>query len=45
VVKGGRFHDVVGLGMLKRDWDAARSAIEARLRAKGVAPEALPDAA
>jgi UDP-4-amino-4,6-dideoxy-N-acetyl-beta-L-altrosamine N-acetyltransferase len=44
VFKGGRFQDAVGLGMLKRDWEAARPAIEARLREKGVAPEDLPDA-
>ena len=44
VCKGGRFQDVVGLGMLKADWEAARPAIEARLREKGVEPERLPDA-
>ena len=44
VVKGGAFQDVVGLGMLKSDWDAARPAIEARLREKGHRPEDLPDA-
>lgn len=43
VFKAGRLQDVVGLGMLKRDWDAARPAIEARLRARGIAPESLPD--
>jgi UDP-4-amino-4,6-dideoxy-N-acetyl-beta-L-altrosamine N-acetyltransferase len=41
VLKGGRFHDVVGLGLLAADWAAARGAVEARLRAKGWAPEAL----
>jgi UDP-4-amino-4,6-dideoxy-N-acetyl-beta-L-altrosamine N-acetyltransferase len=44
VWKDGRFQDVVGLGMLARDWDAARPGIEARLREKGVDPAALPDA-
>ena len=44
VCKGGRFQDVVGLGMLKADWMAAKPAIEARLREKGVEPSALPDA-
>lgn len=44
VCKGGRFQDVVGLGMLKADWAAARPAVEARLREKGIDPAALPDA-
>jgi UDP-4-amino-4,6-dideoxy-N-acetyl-beta-L-altrosamine N-acetyltransferase len=44
VVKNGRFQDVVGLGMLKRDWDVAKPAIEARLRAKGHEPGELPAA-
>jgi UDP-4-amino-4,6-dideoxy-N-acetyl-beta-L-altrosamine N-acetyltransferase len=44
VWKDGRFQDVVGLGMLARDWDAARPGIEARLREKGVDPAALQDA-
>jgi RimJ/RimL family protein N-acetyltransferase len=44
VVKNGRFQDVVGLGMLKRDWDVAKPAIEARLRAKGCEPGDLPAA-
>lgn len=44
VCKGGRFQDVVGLGMLKADWEAARAGIEAKLREKGVEPERLPDA-
>lgn len=35
VMKGGRFHDVVSLGLLADDWTAARPACEARLRAKG----------
>jgi len=45
VRKDGRFQDVMGLGMLKRDWDAARPAIEARLREKGWNPEEIPPAA
>jgi UDP-4-amino-4,6-dideoxy-N-acetyl-beta-L-altrosamine N-acetyltransferase len=44
VWKDGRFQDVVGLGMLARDWEAARPSIEEKLRAKGVEPEALPHA-
>jgi UDP-4-amino-4,6-dideoxy-N-acetyl-beta-L-altrosamine N-acetyltransferase len=44
VCKGGRFQDVVGLGMLKADWEAAKPAIEARLAEKGVDAAGLPDA-
>lgn len=44
VFKDGRFQDVVGLGMLRSDWEAARPTIEARLRDKGHDPEALPPA-
>ena len=44
VLKDGRFQDVVGLGMLRADWDAARPAIEARLRDKGYEPATLPRA-
>jgi UDP-4-amino-4,6-dideoxy-N-acetyl-beta-L-altrosamine N-acetyltransferase len=44
VCKHGRFHDVVGLGMLHSVWQAAKPANEARLRAKGFAPEELPAA-
>ena len=47
VLKDGRLQDVVGLGMLKSDWDAARPEIEARLqrlKGRGLAPEDLPDA-
>ena len=44
VFKDGRFQDVVGLGMLRGEWDAAKPAIEARLTAKGVDPAALDDA-
>ena len=43
VVKNGRFQDVVGLGLLKREWPAAKAAIEARLL-KRYAPEDLPPA-
>jgi UDP-4-amino-4,6-dideoxy-N-acetyl-beta-L-altrosamine N-acetyltransferase len=39
--KADRFHDVVGLGMLRRDWEAARPGIEARLREKGWEPHEL----
>lgn len=45
VFKAGRFQDVVGLGMLRADWDAARPKIEARLREKGQDPDAIPRAA
>jgi UDP-4-amino-4,6-dideoxy-N-acetyl-beta-L-altrosamine N-acetyltransferase len=41
VVKGGRFLDVVGLGMLASEWATLREASAAQLRAKGWAPEAL----
>lgn len=44
VLKDGRLQDVVGLGMLSADWENARPGIEARLRAKGHDPEALPPA-
>ena len=44
VFKDGRFQDVVGLGMLRSDWQAARPAIEPRLRDKGHDPDALPPA-
>jgi UDP-4-amino-4,6-dideoxy-N-acetyl-beta-L-altrosamine N-acetyltransferase len=44
VLKAGRFCDVVGLGLLKRDWDAARPGIAARLEAMGVALHDLPPA-
>ena len=42
VRKAGRFQDVVGLGMLRADWEAARPRIEARLREKGQDPAAIP---
>lgn len=35
VWKGGRFQDVIGLGVLASDWSVARPACEARLIAKG----------
>jgi UDP-4-amino-4,6-dideoxy-N-acetyl-beta-L-altrosamine N-acetyltransferase len=35
VCKGGRFQDVVGLGMLAKDWAVARPGCEARLAARG----------
>jgi UDP-4-amino-4,6-dideoxy-N-acetyl-beta-L-altrosamine N-acetyltransferase len=44
VFKDGRFQDVVGLGMLRSDWLKLKPAIEARLRDKGHAPEALEPA-
>ena len=44
VFKAGRFQDVIGLGMLRADWAAAKPGIEARLREKGQEPADLPDA-
>ncbi len=44
VWKGGRFQDVVGLGLLRRDWDAAKPSVEARLRAAGWEPGEMPEA-
>jgi UDP-4-amino-4,6-dideoxy-N-acetyl-beta-L-altrosamine N-acetyltransferase len=41
VWKGGRFRDVIGLGLLAAEWAAARPACEARLRQRGIDPEAL----
>jgi UDP-4-amino-4,6-dideoxy-N-acetyl-beta-L-altrosamine N-acetyltransferase len=41
VLKGGRFHDVVGLGLLAAEWAELRAASAERLRARGWAPEAL----
>jgi UDP-4-amino-4,6-dideoxy-N-acetyl-beta-L-altrosamine N-acetyltransferase len=41
VWKDGAFKDVVGLGILARDWDDARPACEARLRDKGLDPARL----
>jgi len=34
----------VGLGLLRRDWEAGRPAVEQRLRAAGLSPESLPAA-
>lgn len=45
VWKGGRFQDVVGLGMLEADWRRMKPAIEERLRSKGQDPAELPAAA
>lgn len=45
VLKDGVFRDVVGLGLLARDWMAARPACEARLREKGRDPATLGIAA
>jgi UDP-4-amino-4,6-dideoxy-N-acetyl-beta-L-altrosamine N-acetyltransferase len=44
VFKAGRFQDVAGLGLLRREWRAGRPQIEARLRALGIAPEELSPA-
>jgi len=44
VAKGGVFRDVVGLGLLRRDWEAGRPAVEQKLRAAGLFPESLPAA-
>jgi UDP-4-amino-4,6-dideoxy-N-acetyl-beta-L-altrosamine N-acetyltransferase len=41
VFKDGVFRDVVGLGILARDWAAARPVCEARLRDKGRDPASL----
>lgn len=38
VVKGGRFVDVVGLGLLAAEWAELRETSADRLRAKGLAP-------
>jgi UDP-4-amino-4,6-dideoxy-N-acetyl-beta-L-altrosamine N-acetyltransferase len=45
VFKAGRFHDVVGLGLLRRDWEAGKPDLAARLEAMGLSPGALPPAA
>ena len=44
VRKSGVFRDVVGLGMLKADWPAAKVAARERLAAKGVDLAALENA-
>lgn len=41
VMKGGRYRDVIGLGLLARDWAAARPGCEQRLREKGFDPARL----
>lgn len=41
VRKGRAFHDVIGLGMLRTEWPAAKAEAEARLRARGYDPSAL----
>jgi UDP-4-amino-4,6-dideoxy-N-acetyl-beta-L-altrosamine N-acetyltransferase len=41
VKKAGVFRDVIGLGMLARDWPTAKTAAEARLRHKGYEVGAL----
>ncbi|HKT53709.1 MAG TPA: UDP-4-amino-4,6-dideoxy-N-acetyl-beta-L-altrosamine N-acetyltransferase [Caulobacteraceae bacterium] len=41
VWKGGRFRDVVGLGLLAGDWDKVRGPCAARLADKGYAAEDL----
>jgi UDP-4-amino-4,6-dideoxy-N-acetyl-beta-L-altrosamine N-acetyltransferase len=42
VVKNGRFQDVVGLGLLRREWPAAKAAIEARLNRRWALAELPP---
>jgi UDP-4-amino-4,6-dideoxy-N-acetyl-beta-L-altrosamine N-acetyltransferase len=44
VFKAGRFQDVVGLGLLRREWLLARPQIEANLRRLGIDAENLPRA-
>ena len=44
VFKGGRFQDVVGLGLLATDWIQRRPACETRLAARGLDPIALDPA-
>ena len=41
IFKGGRFHDVYGLGLLAADWAQRVSGVEARLAQRGHAPDAL----
>ena len=41
IFKGGRFHDVVGLGLLARDWAAVRDACAARLAGRGYGPDEM----
>jgi len=44
VSKAGQFRDVVGLGLLARDWPQARLGAERRFRDKGIALPALESA-
>ena len=41
VWKSGRFQDVVGLGLLARDWANVRAGCAARLAERGYGPEAM----
>lgn len=41
VWKDGRFHDVYGLALMAIDWAERRPAVEARLAARGHAPDTL----
>ena len=41
VCKGGRFRDVLGLGILADEWAAIRPACEARFKARGIDPATL----
>jgi RimJ/RimL family protein N-acetyltransferase len=41
VWKAGRFHDVVGLGLLAEDWARSRGHCAERLAQKGYEPETL----
>jgi UDP-4-amino-4,6-dideoxy-N-acetyl-beta-L-altrosamine N-acetyltransferase len=41
VLKGGRFRDVLGLGVLAEEWVAIRPSCEARFRAKRIDPSTL----
>ena len=43
VFKNGRFQDVVGLGLLKREWPAAKAAVEARLMRRHVLADLPPE--
>jgi UDP-4-amino-4,6-dideoxy-N-acetyl-beta-L-altrosamine N-acetyltransferase len=44
VFKAGRFQDVVGLGLLRAEWEARRAAVEDRLARAGIEVDALPPA-
>jgi UDP-4-amino-4,6-dideoxy-N-acetyl-beta-L-altrosamine N-acetyltransferase len=41
IFKGGRFHDVYGLGLLAADWAQRVDGVEERLAERGHAPDAL----